>query len=226
MKYVKYIILAILLQLSACAKNATGMDSMNTALAEHFTVKRNLQNNTISYLKNINTNLSTNNKTPEENSLGFLQKYRKDFLLKNPSEELTITYNKKDDLGFTRLKFQQNYRGIPVWKGIISMHFNRQNTLQLVRGEYFPTPSNLDMNTGMTIKELFQKTIQINPSITEQNYSVQKIIIFKNEINPRIAYELQPSRQANLASKILVLDAITGDVLNQISAIQTLRPLH
>ena len=196
---------------------------MNTALTENYTVKRNPQNNTISYLKNINNNLSASDKTVKENSLRFLHRYRKDFLLENPLQELSIASNKKDNLGFTRIKLNQNYRGIPVWKGIISMHFNRQNTLQLVHGQYFPTPSSIDINAGMTAKMLFQKANQINPEITEQQYSAQKIIFFKNNTTSRLAYELQPSRQANLASNILILDAITGDVLNRISTIQTLR---
>ncbi|MEE9446000.1 MAG: hypothetical protein V3V19_10095 [Cocleimonas sp.] len=223
MSSLKYIILIILLQLSACAKNTTGVDAMNTALTKNYSIKNNPQNNTISYLKNTRTNIPTTSKTPQDTGFDFLHRYRKDFLLENPLQELTIASNKKDKLGFTRIKLNQSYRGIPVWKGIISMHFNRQNTLHLVQGQYFPTPSAIDINAGMTLTELFQKASQINPSISQQQYSAQKIIFFRNEVNPRLAYELKPTRHANLASNTLVLDAITGDILNQLSAIKTLR---
>ena len=221
MKYLKYIVLIFLFQLSACAKNNAGVDTMNKALAGNFTVTKNPQNGTISYLKSNKLKTLSNSKHPKEKAYELLQNYRHDFLIKNPRLEFKVDSVKKDNLGFTRVKLSQHYKGIPVWKSLLSLHYNRSNSLHLVRGEYFPTPSSIDINDGMDEKALFQKVAQTKPELTAQNFTARKIIFFKDNTNPRLAYELTPSRHANLASNTFIVDALTGNILNQTSRIQT-----
>ena len=221
MKYLKYIVLILLFQLSACAKNNAGVDTMNKALAGNFTVTKNPQNGTISYLKSNKLKMLSNSKHPKERAYELLQNYRHDFLIKNPRQEFKVDSVKKDNLGFTRVKLSQHYKGIPVWKSFLSLHYNRSNTLHLVRGEYFPTPSSIDINDGMDEQALFQKIVQTEPELTAQNFTARKIIFFKDNMSPRLAYELTPSRHADLATNTFIVDALTGNILNQVSSIQT-----
>lgn len=229
---VRILFIFSLAQLSACASNSNKvngntLESMQI-LSENFLLKRNPQNLTVGLLKDNNPALTlykraTKSQTMEQSAVSFLQKYRKDFLITNPAKEFKVTSNKTDDLGFTRIKLSQFYQGIPVWQGIISMHFNREHELQIVRGEYFPTPTNIDINAGLSSTALFQKAAILDTSITQSNYTLHKTIYFKNNTSARLAYELHPIRRAKLTSNSFILDAITGESLNRLSNIQTLR---
>ncbi len=232
MIFVRILFLISLAQLSACASHTSDVNSKQLkpmqTLSEKFLLKRNPKNHTISLLKDNNPSLllykkTTNSQTLEEVAVSFLQRHRKDFLIKNPAAEFKTLSNKTDDLGFTRIKLAQVYQGIPVWNGIISAHFNRQGELQIVRGEYFPTPDNIDIKAGMSSDALFQTMSAIDPNITNKNYKLAKIIYPLTETTPRLAYELQPVGHAKLASYTYIIDAMTGDILNRQSNIQTLR---
>ena len=225
-------IFSLLAQLSACASNTSKVNGNNLepmqSLSENFLLKRNPQNHTIGLLKDNNPTLAlykkaANSQTMQQAAVSFLQKHRKDFLITNPAKEFKVSSNKTDDLGLTRIKLNQFYQGIPVWQGVISMHFNRKHELQIVRGEYFPTPTNVDINAGLSSTALFQKVAILDTSITQSNYTLHKIIYFKNITSARLAYELQPTHRAKLTSNSFILDAVTGEVLNRLSNIQTLR---
>jgi len=231
MLLIRILFIFSLAQLSACASNTSKVNGSNLelmqSLSENFLLKRNPQNHTIGLLKDNNPTLAlykkaANSQTMQQAAVSFLQKHRKDFLITNPAKEFKATSNKTDDLGFTRIKLNQFYKGIPVWKGIISMHFNRKHELQIVRGEYFPTPTNIDINSGLSSEQIFQKAAAINPVLNKMSYTLHKLIFYTNETIPRLAYELQPARHAKLTSYTYILDAITGNLLNQTSNIRTL----
>jgi Zn-dependent metalloprotease len=224
----KAFFLLCLANLPACASNTTDNSNMlpKLNLETNFLLKRSPHNQTISIIKDNNPTQAlykvSNPKGMDKAAITFLQTYRNDFLINNPKKEFSIVSNKTDDLGFTRIKLNQNYQGVPVWKGVLSLHFDRRNELYIVRGEYFPTPENIDINAGLSSGSLFQKAATLDVSIIQKDYTLNKIIYFKNNIKPRLAYELQPIRRATLTSNSFILDAITGEVLNRLSNIQTL----
>ncbi len=218
--------------LSACAGNTTlnkvndiNAEPMQT-LSKDFLLKRNPHNKTVKLLKDNNSTQTlykkaTDSETMEQAAVNFLQKYRNEFLINEPAKEFKVSSNKTDDLGFTRIKLKQQYQGIPVWQGIISIHFNREHELQIVRGEYFPTPKDIDINAGLSSDHLFQKASIINPALNQTDYTSQKLIFFIDDTTPRLAYKLQPARHAKLTSYTYILDALTGKLLNQASIIRT-----
>lgn len=57
---------------------------------------------------------------------------------KEPFSNFRVLSETKDELGFTNLKLQQIYKGVPVFGSIISAHVNQDGVLTAVSGEIAP----------------------------------------------------------------------------------------
>ena len=73
-------------------------------------------------------------------SLRFLEAYRKDFLIDNPSSELEVSQITEDKLNFHRIRFRQAYKGIPVVGAELSLQYDAALALTLLQGRYVPSP--------------------------------------------------------------------------------------
>ena len=196
--------------LSACANNIAG--------AGNVVLERDSVNNTVAYLKGEQLLPSAAGQTTEQQSLAFLLAHRKDFLLQNPGKEFSVASSKKDELGYTHVKLAQEYEGIPVWKGQINMHFNPKGALYLVQGQYFPTPSGIEPDAGMSEKQLLDK---LDLNIEPGSRVLRKIIYFKDRIQPRLAYEISSADKQKVSMDTLLVDAITGEILNRLPSLHT-----
>ena len=162
----------------------------------------------------------------EKKCLDFMTTYHEDFLIESPVDEFSVFSREKDNLGYTHVKLDQKYKNIPVWNGRVIMHFDSDNKLYLVQGDYFPTPSEVDIHSGMDKDMLLREAAKQNPPIAKTSYAAHKIIFFKDDKEPRLAYELTPVNSKTLGAEIYVVDAQTGEMLNRLPTIQTIRTLR
>ncbi len=223
---IAYLISALLV--SACTQNIAGaVKKHDGAEAAEITMpERNAINQTVTYMKG-DLRFSTNGniaKTPEEKTFAFLHARRETLLIRNPDEEFKIESVQKDNLGYIRVRLSQQYQEIPVWNGHIALHFNPDGIPYLFRGEYFPTPSGIDVHAGLDGKQLLKKATRVNPSIniTDGHKPGKKWIYFVNDKQPVLARELKSSSQPMPADSY-ILDAITGKLLYRSPGIQTQR---
>jgi Zn-dependent metalloprotease len=218
-------VLALPLFFTACAQDLIGAEKRNSnaSIPENTMIKRNSANKTITYLKGeqLLRVAPASKETFKNQCLDFIHTHSNDFHIKNAKNEFTIVSSEKDELGHTHIKLDQQYNNIPVWNGSIIMHFDSENQLYLVYGEYFPTPSNLDTDPMIKKEEAIAKAQKYDAEIGNGKFSSEQIIFFKNEITPRMAYQLKATSQHNFKDKIYVIDAQTGEILNQLQAVQT-----
>ncbi len=66
------------------------------------------------------------------------------FRLDNPHAETQIISTETDDLGKTHIRFQQQYKGVPVWGSDFYVHFDG-NKMYCFNGRYEPTPRGLNV---------------------------------------------------------------------------------
>jgi Zn-dependent metalloprotease len=76
--------------------------------------------------------------TVEERSLAFLTEHRQGFGLINAVEELKLTTEQRDRQGGVHLSFNQTYKGVPVFAGVLKTHFNSAGELRAVNGVIVP----------------------------------------------------------------------------------------
>ena len=146
-------------------------------------MEKNQSNQTVSYLKGVNLFLTANitEGTDEEKCMQYINHYRNDFKLQNPEAELIVQSTQTDDLGYSHIKFSQQYRSLDIWMSFLSMHLNQNDQLYLVKGEYYPTPEFLDIDDAIDAQNIVTVVASKNSEITEHDFVVKKMIYFDSE---------------------------------------------
>lgn len=72
-------------------------------------------------------------------AIAFLNRYRADFRLENPPDDLQVVRVNADRLGYHHVRFNQTYRGLRVIDAELIVHFDPDDRLYLVQGHYLPT---------------------------------------------------------------------------------------
>jgi Zn-dependent metalloprotease len=90
--------------------------------------------------------------TKKEKAYSFIASRPETFRIYNPAEELELIVEKTDEQGLTHLRFQQKYKGLPVWGAQTIVHFSDNEIIYLVGGQTIATP---DLNTipAITLEE-------------------------------------------------------------------------
>ena len=76
--------------------------------------------------------------TQREKSFAFFHEHGKSFGLTNPGTELRIGKEQSDQNGGLHLTFNQTYKGVPVFAGVLKTHFNSAGNLRVVNGVVVP----------------------------------------------------------------------------------------
>ena len=74
--------------------------------------------------------------TDEETIRTFFRKQRTLLGLVDPEQELKLRVRQMDDLGHLHLRYQQNYKGLPVWGAELIAQIDEQGDLISINGAY------------------------------------------------------------------------------------------
>jgi hypothetical protein len=163
--------------------------------------------------------LQSTNKHPEI-ALAFLSTNHSLFQLVAPPDELSIKSLKTDELGFTHIKFQQSYKGIPVWASEINLHLNQQNQVYLIQGRYIPTPINVNTQPALTedqaISIVAEKLGRTGPECPRCQCEI--IIYADNNIVPCLSYRIEANPSLTEGWEFFI-DATSGDVLKKLPTV-------
>ncbi len=70
----------------------------------------------------------------------FLDRYKELLRLDDPVQELRLKGYRVDELGLKHLKFEQIYRGVPVWASELIVHLDAHDAVYALNGRFEPTP--------------------------------------------------------------------------------------
>ena len=152
----------------------------------------------------------------------FIHAYRADFRLTQPANEFRVQSVKTDDLGLTHVRLQQTFHDVPVWAAELVVHLNADTQVYLVQGRYIPTPRNLSTDPELTEQAALQRAADhLGKSPARCLKCQADLVVFAAEGKaPRLAYRVLALLSLVEGWDIMV-DAQTGEVLQQLSAIQT-----
>ena len=71
----------------------------------------------------------------------FLRVNRELLKISAPDDEFSLASSQTDELGRRHLRFDQQYRGLPVWPAQAVVHLDTSGNVDLMNGAYVPTPS-------------------------------------------------------------------------------------
>jgi hypothetical protein len=129
-----------------------------------------------------------------------------------PDEEFTLSSSETDGFGRRHLRFDQRYRGLPVWPAQALVHLDPYGNVDLVNGAYVPTPS--DSGNAITpvidLKGAIRKARPWLPGADSTTPSKAELIFYATEAGvARLGWKLELSIAPD-EQWLVVIDAVTG----------------
>ncbi len=158
----------------------------------------------------------------EMHAAAFFGEYGALFGVRNASAELTLANTQTDFLGSTHMSYTQFYHGVPVFAGVLRLHFNAQGLITATNGTFIPdialnTVPILSAIEANGIAEAAVKctgAVAVNTTLYVYRENLARGISGANHL----AYEVEVSNGMDVREFIYV-DAHNGKVIDQITGI-------
>ena len=139
--------------------------------------------------------------------------------LDDPHAELVLVQRQTDELGRTHLRFQQEYRGVPVWPADVIVHLNPEGHVDVMNGVFVPTPKKLGTVPVLDAATAAEYARTGLTDGAEAEVSASELIIYApGDTPPRLAWKLELA--IDLTSRwLVVIDAVTGAELTAYSLV-------
>jgi Zn-dependent metalloprotease len=162
-------------------------------------------------------------KSQQAQADAFWAEYGGLFGIEDPDQQLEYVGSRTDYVGATRLEYRQVHEGVPVFAGILFVHFNDRNQLTAVNGVSVPditvtsTPrlttdqaGQIAVNAvGLTGVEAVKTTLYIYRTGLAQGVKGLSYL----------AYEVEATNGVNVRDFVIV-DALSGKIIDRWSAIE------
>jgi bacillolysin len=149
----------------------------------------------------------------------FLRANRDLLRLDDPDRELVMVRQERDDLGHAHVKFEQTWKGLPLWPSDISVHLAPNGTVYLMDGAYAPTPTAVATVATVTADHAAARARASLADGEKGEVTPPALIIYTPLAQPpRLAWKLTLSTTP-LSSWVVIIDALDGRVLNQVSQV-------
>ena len=157
--------------------------------------------------------------THEATARTFLQTNRALLRLDDPQAELTLTRQQTDNLSRTHLRFDQTYKGLPVWPAELIVHLDPNGHVDLLNGAFVPTPKKLDTTPALDKATAIEYARTALTDGDKAEVSASELIIYApGDTPPRLAWKLELN--ISLTSRwLVVIDALNGDELTAYSQV-------
>ncbi len=149
---------------------------------------------------------STGASTP----LARVRPYQGMLKIRNVDQEFTPKYTHADRLGLTHYKYQQTYKGVPIWAKELWVHTDSKGDTYLIEGKVQPTPS-IDVQPKLTSDRAIQVAQQDMPGVTGPTAA---LMIYVDDVSvPHLAWYVTATQSYNRWHWFI--DAQDGTVLHK-----------
>ncbi len=201
-----------------------GLADLHWRSGKQLEVRGNAANHTIRFLEGLTLEPPAAQAAPglsvaETTARSFLQRNRNLLLLREPGVELVEARATRDELGYTQLRYQQRYQGLPVWPAGLTVQLTPAGHVHLLTGAYVPTPDNLDVAarlSGDQAGDLARRSLGASPFASIEREEL--VVYAPAEGTPRLGYKLE-FHLTPLDERLVVVDADTGDILESINQV-------
>lgn len=173
---------------------------------------------------------NTGARSAEAQASAFFRDYGSAFGITDAGIELNLVNARTDDLELTHLTYQQVFKGVEVYAGVLKVHLDVQNRITAVNGTFIPdltlntTPTwQADAAANVALTILGQnKLISIS---TDVNADQSQLYIFRAGLGQGIpgrnhlVYEIEVTNPTGSIREFVYIDAHTGKVVEQITGI-------
>ncbi len=164
-----------------------------------------------------------------ETTVGFFEKHKDLFGMKDARAELTLTRDRGDSLGMHHVRMQQTVKGVPVWLGEVLAHYDRDGRMVEVSAIFVPGLQDMDVTPSLSLDDAVAKAkahlFAARPELASDELGVEKsqLMIYAPGDQPaRLGWHFKlrglgehPLRQD------MMIDAKDGAVLNAYDDLHT-----
>ncbi len=174
---------------------------------------------------------STAGTTPHDRTMRFLAEHRRAFGLESPDEELVLLGASTDRFGYSHTKYQQVYRGVPVFASDLRGHFDRTGALVAVSastvpiGDLDPTPRLLPGRATAIAVAAVEATADLRASDNSLKTLSPQLVVYRTGLlqgiagRNHLAYRVEVVDSLRSVREFVFVDAHNGKVLEQITGI-------
>jgi uncharacterized repeat protein (TIGR01451 family) len=155
----------------------------------------------------------------EETARTFFRAQKALMAIAKPDEELRLRSRQLDTMDHRHLRFEQQYRNVPIWKSEVIAQLDRAGNLITISGAYAPTPRKLVTKPALTTVQAEQIAANMHFADSGSIGGSRLVIFAKASGRPRLAWEVEVQDGLLNVWNVLV-DAHNGSVLTSISLIQ------
>ncbi|WP_406944776.1 M4 family metallopeptidase [Halobacillus sp. SY10] len=162
-------------------------------------------------------------KANENSAKAHLKKNKEKFKMADPDRSLGNAEITKDDLGMTHVKLQQEKNGIPVEGHQVVVHYDKENQVQTVNGQFNEAIEQSDISTNASLSEakgleVAKDAVDAPEQFVESPSSTLVIYPFQDENH--LAYKVNVNFLGeNPGNWFVYVDANTGEVIDKYNAI-------
>lgn len=178
----------------------------------------------------IGKELTVNGTTLQQKSFNFLQNYKAIYNIQSVEQTLNFDKVHTDNYGLKYVVLKQDYKGVPVFDGQLRFHFNANQKLTAINGNYISGISKFNQVPSITSTQANVTALNI---IREQgiNGSGQPLQIYSNNLyvfakgliqghitSHHLVYEVEVINKVDVR-EFLYIDAHTGRLIEQFTGI-------
>ncbi|SDO16182.1 M4 family metallopeptidase [Halobacillus aidingensis] len=162
-------------------------------------------------------------KANENSAKAHLKKNKEKFKMADPDHSLGNAEITKDDLGMTHVKLQQEKNGVPVEGHQVVVHYDKENHVQTVNGQFNEGIEQSDISTNASLSEakgleVAKDAVDAPEQFVESPSSTLVIYPFQDENH--LAYKVNVNFLGEDPGNWFVyVDANTGKVIDKYNAI-------
>ncbi|WP_131655424.1 hypothetical protein [Methylocucumis oryzae] len=143
----------------------------------------------------------------------FLSEHKALLSINVPEEEFVLFSQNTDDLGYSHLRYHQQYNQIPIWPSDATVHLDSSGNVSLFEGTYIATPSRVASTPVVTADDAMVKAKAAVPDADNATVSQAELIYFALDDKPvRLAWK-QEVNVSDSSRWLVVIDALDGSVL-------------
>lgn len=163
--------------------------------------------------------------SPQKQAQVFFGDYGALFGIKDAGTELVLASQQTDSLGMLHLSYNQVYRGLPVFAGVLRVHFDRQGLITSANGIFIPQINLIPKPTISAATAAEVAVLQVNtPGVAAVKIT---LLVFRENLARGIpganhlAYEVEVGNGLTVR-EFIYIDAHNGAVIDRISGINDL----
>ncbi|MBK8269820.1 MAG: M4 family metallopeptidase [Planctomycetes bacterium] len=141
-------------------------------------------------------------------------------------DQLAFQESTTDPLNHVRARYRQIHRGVPVFSGVLQLHFDSQDALVLANGRIYPIPESLSTSPRLSPREAEVVAIEMMGDGSPKAESNELVVVDPGwygdqPVGARLAYHVILADETKRAEEAFFIDAENGDILDRWSLLCT-----